>query len=175
MLKKLCAAFMALLLLTLASVSLAEEASSIAKTLIITEVMASNHTGLEDAFGRFPDWLEIYNTTDEAISLGGVFLSDKKNEPARYAFPADAMIQPHEYIIVFASGAKKDIADEYHTSFKLSALGEAIYLSRSDAILDAILFGFQETDIALALDANGTFVQTLTPTPGSANQITPVQ
>ena len=94
------------------------ETSSIEKSLRITEMMASNHETLEDAFGRHPDWLEIHNVTDKAISLEGVFLSDKRNDPARYAFPAGALIQPREYIVVYASGAKKDIADEYHTRLR---------------------------------------------------------
>ena len=172
--KKLSFLCLLLLFIMAANISLAIETLPVEKNLRITEVMASNHETLEDAFGRYPDWLEIHNASDEAISLEGVFISDKRNEPERYAFPEGAVIQPREYIIVYASGAKKDIADEYHTSFKLSAAGEALYLSRDGILLDSMFFGAQESDISLALNELDEYVQTLTPTPGYENQITPV-
>ena len=142
--------------------------------LRISEVMASNGYTLEDAFGRHPDWIEIHNTSNEPVSLDGYSLSDKKSKPEKYMFPKGAVIQPGEYIIVFASGAKKDIADEYHAPFKLSASGEAVYLSKDGILVDAVLFGPQLKDISFALDLDGVYKQTLTPTPGAANLITPV-
>lgn len=145
-----------------------------ALSLRITEIMASNGKTLEDAFGRSPDWIEMYNPTEEAISLAGVCLSDKKNQPERYAFPQDAVIQPGEYIVVFASGAKKDIADEYHTSFKLSADGEAVYLSKEGILIDGVVFGPQAKDISYALGEDGRFALTATPTPYAPNLSTPV-
>lgn len=144
------------------------------RSLRITEIMASNKTTLEDAFGRYPDWIEIYNSTDEVISLKGVFVSDDKDELERYAFADDAVIGPHEYIIVYASGAKKDIADECHTSFKLSAAGESVFISHDSVLIDAVNFGLQQPDISLALDGE-EYKLTLTPTPGAANEITPIK
>ncbi len=143
--------------------------------LRINELMASNHTSLEDAFGRAPDWIELYNPTDAPVSLKGFFLSDKRDEPERYAFPEDAVVEAGGYVIVFASGAKKDIADEFHTSFKLSAAGEGVYLNKEGQMIDGVFFGPQESDIAYALDTDGQFKQTSTPTPGAANVITPVK
>ena len=141
--------------------------------LRITEIMASNGNTLEDAFGRYPDWIELHNESNEPISLEHYSLTDKSSKPAKYSFPAGAVIQPGEYIIVFASGAKKDIADEYHASFKLSASGEVVYLLKDGFLVDAVFFGQQERDISFALDHDGVFKQTLTPTPGAANMITP--
>lgn len=140
--------------------------------LIVSEIMASNHLTLEDAFGRFPDWIELYNTTDQALPLKGVSVSDNKSELQRYTFPEDAVIKPGEYLIVFASGAKKDIADEYHASFKLSATGEAVYISSQGILIDAVFFEEQQSDISWALDERGEYRMTTTPTPGGPNIIT---
>ena len=168
--KKAFAAILALLLLSVYGAACGE--SHTVKGLRISEIMASNKVTLEDAFGRYPDWLEIYNTTDAPISLRGVCLSDDKEELQKYVFPEDAVIQPGEYMIVFASGAKKDIADEYHTSFKLSAAGEAIYLSHEGILLDSMLFEQLDEDISWALDDNDQYMLTVTPTPGRSNIIT---
>jgi hypothetical protein len=164
---------LALSLVCLATAAAAMEQAS-RPPLRITEIMASNGVTLEDACGRNPDWIELHNEGAEPISLEGFALSDKKDKLEKYVFPAGAVIQPGEYIIVFASGAKKDIADEYHASFKLSASGEAVYLSKGGIMVDSVLFGPQEKDISLALDADGEYRKTLTPTPGAANLITPV-
>jgi len=174
MLKKAMAIILGISLMTAVSAAFAAENALAPQTLRISEIMASNHITLEDVFGRYPDWVEIHNTTDQEISLEGVCLSDKKEEPYRYAFPAGSVIGPDEYIIIYASGAKKDIADEYHTPFKLSAGGEALYLSRDGILLDSMLYGPQDSDISLSLDENGAYVQTLTATPGAANIITPL-
>ncbi|MCL1854216.1 MAG: lamin tail domain-containing protein [Clostridia bacterium] len=152
----------------------AAAAAEVSPPLRITEIMASNGNTLEDAFGRHPDWIELHNEGAEPVSLEGFALSDRKDKLEKYTFAAGAVIQPDEYIIIFASGAKKDIADEYHASFKLSATGEAVYLSKGGVIIDFVVFGPLEKDISLALDEKGEYTQTLTPTPGAENQITPV-
>ena len=171
--KRLFAFMMIIALVCLCGAAAAAEETP--PPLRITEIMAANSDTLEDAFGRNPDWIELHNAGAEPISLEGFALSDRKDKLEKYTFPAGAVIQPDEYIIVFASGAKKDIADEYHASFKLSAAGEAVFLSKGGDIINSVIFGPQEKDVSLALDENGDYRQTLTPTPGAANQITPVQ
>ena len=169
--KRFFALFLTISLVTLSGAAMAMEEAPL-PTLRITELMASNGASLEDAFGRHPDWIELHNEGTEPVSLEGVSLSDKKGKLEKYTFPAGAVVQPDEYIIVFASGAKKDIADEYHAPFKLSAKGEGVYLSKDGVVIDSVFFGPQERDVSLALDEDGVYKQTITPTPGAANQIT---
>ena len=98
---------------------------------IITEFVASNDTSFEDGFGEDPDWIEIYNPHDEVIDLDGFFLSDNQSDRAKWQFPESTPLQPHEYMIVFASGRDvKDPSGHWHTNFKLSASGE--YLGLTD-------------------------------------------
>lgn len=153
-------------------VTLGTPKAATAKTLIISEVMAANSTTIEDAFGNTSDWIELYNTTDAPISLKGYALSDKKDKLEKYRFADDAVINAGAYLLVFASGLKKDVADEYHTSFKLSASGEAVYLSLDGVVVDSVYFENQDKDISYALDDVGEFEKTTTPTPGYANVIT---
>ena len=57
--------------------------------LVINEFMADNKTALEDLGnpGTHPDWIELYNGTDEPIVLNGMFLSDDVNDPTRWQIP----------------------------------------------------------------------------------------
>ena len=45
--------------------------------VVISELMASNATILQDEDGEFSDWIEILNTGDAAIDLAGWSLTDE--------------------------------------------------------------------------------------------------
>ena len=91
--------------------------------LIINEVMADPRSGLTDEDGDFVDWVELYNTTDTAISLDNYTLSDDEGKPLKWHFPSGAVIAAHGYYLVYCSG--KDRADDAtavpHTNFRISA------------------------------------------------------
>jgi len=141
--------------------------------LRITEIMASNKSTLKDAFGQYSDWIEIHNEGSEPVLLDDVALSDKNGKLDKYLFRQGIYLQPDEYIIVFASGLTKEFEDEYHAPFKLSKNGEAVFLSIGGHVIDSVIFGAQETDVSLALDEDGVYKTTTTPTPGGVNIISP--
>ena len=66
--------------------------------IVINEVMADALTGLTDEDGELSDWIELYNTTDQVVSLKNYALSDKENRPLKWRFPEDAVIAPHGYL-----------------------------------------------------------------------------
>ena len=73
-------------------------------TIRITRVMTSNKGTLSDETGDSPDWLELYNDSDQEVAIGGYGLSDDKVEAAKWTFPAGTTIPPHGYLVVFCSG-----------------------------------------------------------------------
>lgn len=73
------------------------------QTLKINEVVSSNLNSLKDEDNDNPDWIELYNSGSSPINLLHYGLSDNANEPHRWSFP-DIIIQPHDYLTVFASG-----------------------------------------------------------------------
>jgi len=100
----------------------------------ITEFMASNYTTLLDEDGMSSDWIEIYNPLEQSISLAGWYLTDNSNDLKKWQFP-DVQIDAGDYLIVFASGRNRAIADsELHTNFVLDIKGEYLALVRSDGI-----------------------------------------
>ena len=155
----------------------------------ISEVMAINGNGLvtrtreeaDDSFRRGteqqPDWIELQNLTGAPLNLGGFYLSDNRDVPTKWGFPASAVIPAEGYLIVFASGA--DIRDGrldeqgwLHTNFSLSSGGDELSIAADDGtVLDAVDGGLPEqfADIAYGLSSNNAVGYLLEATPGGAN------
>ena len=144
--KKLLSALLVLCLLMPAA--LAEEAVTTNLAAIrINELMASNSETLEDQNGESSDWIELYNTSDSAVNLKGLCLSDGKKTLEKFVFP-DVILPAHGYLVVFASGEEDVTGEEIHVGFKLSADGERVVLSAGGVILDIVSFDAQEKDIS---------------------------
>ena len=125
------------------------------KTVVINEVMASNSTTVTDQDGEYDDWIEVYNTTNATINLSGYFLSDDADALDKYAIPAGTTISANGYLIIWADNDVDQTG--LHATFKLSATGEAVFLSNTNAtIIDEVTFGAQNTDVSLARSPNGT-------------------
>ena len=69
-------------------------------TVIINEVCTQNKASLLDSYGSASDWIELYNSSDSSISLGGWVIADAGST---WTFPAGAEIAAGEYMILFAS------------------------------------------------------------------------
>lgn len=126
-----------------------------AATVVINELMADNSTSVMDPAGQYDDWIELYNTTGQAIDLSGYFLSDKDDNLTKWTFPAGTSIDPYGYLIVWAD--ENGTQGPLHTNFKLSAAGEIVMLLNADTVLlDRVDFGPQQTDKSYAREPNGT-------------------
>ena len=87
--------------------------------IVITEFMAFNTNTLFDEDGDPSDWIEVYNRSDEPVSLGQWFLSDNRIHPI-WQFP-DITLAPGEFKLVFASAKnRRDPMGELHSNFRLS-------------------------------------------------------
>lgn len=158
--------------LLLMNFACAEEKDPDFTCIRISEVMASNSSRILSASdGSSPDWIEIFNSSDQDINLNGLCLSDSKKKLEKYVF-SDVILPAGEYMIIFCSGEENHGEHEICVGFKLAAEGEKVVLSYEGVILDSVTFEAQLRDISLALDENGNWTQTVTPTPGAANVIT---
>lgn len=168
--KKIIAVLM-LLCLT-ASYAFAEEAVQTATSNLaairINEFMASNGDSLEDLDGESPDWIELYNTSDQDVNLKGLCLSDGKKTLDKFVFP-DVIIPAKGYLIIFASDFEYVTEDEIHVPFKLSADGERVVLSFEGVILDIVSFDTQEKDVSMSRYDDRSWRYTETYTPGAEN------
>lgn len=57
--------------------------------VVINEFMADNRKTLEDPNdpGQYPDWIELYNASDEPVILNGMYLTDDINDPTQWQIP----------------------------------------------------------------------------------------
>jgi len=145
--------------------------------LVINEFVASNNSdsGISDPEGDYDDWIEIYNSGDTAIDLGGMYLTDDLDEPTKWqipeGYPAQTTIGADDYILIWAD---EDTSDgSLHADFKLSADGEQIGLFDTDGItlIDGITFGEQVTNVSYGRypDANDYLRFFVVPTPLANN------
>jgi len=134
-----------------------------AQDVFISEVLASNSSGLFDEDGDTPDWIEICSDSSEAIDLAGYFLTDDSNDLERWPFPA-VTLEPGACLVVFASGKdRRDAEGELHTNFRVDDRGEFLALVAPDGrtILSAPAFPAQRSDISFGRLGNATLVREL--------------
>ena len=149
------------------------DSSVMGPSVVINELMADNDNIVADPQGDYDDWLELHNQTDTPVLLTGMYLSDKEDEPTKWQFPENTEIPANGYLIVWLDD-DEDASEGLHANFKLSKGGEMVILvdteARDNQVLDSIVFGEQETDIALGRlpDGTGDF-QVVQATPGAQN------
>ncbi len=99
-----------------------------AESVILSEFMAENETGLKDEDNAYSDWIEIQNDGTTTVNLAGWALTDDAQESAKWIFPA-VNLAPGQFLIVFASGKNRAVAGSpLHTNFSLSSAGEYLAL-----------------------------------------------
>ncbi len=128
------------------------------------------------------DWIELYNTTDEPINIGGWYLSDNNDDDAKrkkYQIAEGTVIKAHDYKVFYENLHFGNIGDSgCSIPFQLSENGETIYLqSGSNGVLTGYYqeeeFGAAERDIAFGRyqksDGGINFVAMSSNTPGDDN------
>ncbi len=141
--------------------------------IVINEFLADNVNSSSDPVGEHDDWVELYNPTSNPITLTGMYMTDKKDNPTKWQFiDANVILNPGAFIVVWCDENHNDNQPGIHSNFKLSKGGEFIGLIASDGVswIDSITFGAQQTDISYGRFPDGTVSwRALDPTPGAAN------
>ncbi len=123
--------------------------------IVVNELMSSNGDSVADSAGDFDDWIELYNNGNQDFDLSDYGLSDDISALGKFRFPAGTVIEANGYLIIWADDDQEQ--GPLHAQFKLSADGEAVYLTDpNNAIIDEALFGEIPTDMAYAREPNGT-------------------
>lgn len=131
--------------------------------LFINEVMQSVVSGEFDQLGEYPDsWVELYNPSDQSVTLTGCYIGKKYNTSKCYKIPQKTKLRETSYgwfsysewvsdgnIVVPAKGYRVIYCDlenvvmgnEVHTDFRLSNAKEGtVYLFDSNKNLIDSLF-----------------------------------
>lgn len=137
----------------------------------ISEVMTSNASTLSLSDGSWPDWIELHNAGEKAVSLSGWSLMPESEPKKLYCFSSDAMIHAGGYLVVYCDGGRS-VGGELHARFSLAASGAAVtLLDASGQRVDRVVTPELGRDEAYCRDAMDEWQMTRTPTPGEANRI----
>ena len=131
----------------------------------ISEICPSNTNYFEMGFDRFPDWIELYNETDELLSMEGYSLSDDIDNLSKWTFTSQE-IAPSDFLII---SAEKNSLNPAVIAFSFKKKGETVYLTNPEGVIvDSVQFPTMETDDSYGrIDENWYFFDL--PTPGTFN------
>jgi hypothetical protein len=146
--------------------------------LFINEIMADNNSTITDNSGQFEDWVEIYNSNDVPVNLGGLYLTDSLANMIRFRIPNTSpdstTIEAKGFMVFWADN--RPSKGVHHLDFKLSAAGESIGLAQvlksgEQDYIDSITFPPQTGDISYGRFGDGEMIWSIfrTPTPNSSN------
>ena len=137
------------------AVESASKLTSVYDGLRISEIMPSNSASITDETGGYPDWIEIWNSSDHDINLEGVGLSDDGTS-VKFLFPAVTLI-PDGRVVVYCDNTNQAKADlPFHAKFKLSSLGETVFLYDPNAyLIDSCKFPIMASDESWTLTEEG--------------------
>jgi hypothetical protein len=80
--------------------------------VVINEVVSSNSSGIADDSGENPDWIELFNASDNPVNLEGYSLNDDPDASSGWFFP-DVVMEPESHLLVFASGKNRSSESFY--------------------------------------------------------------
>ena len=133
----------------------AAEISDIYEGLRISEVMPSNRSSITDETGGYPDWIEIWNSSDHEINLKGVGLSDDGTS-VKFLFPAVTLLPDGRTIVYCDNQNQTNVNLPFHAKFKLSSLGETVYLYDPNAyLIDSCKYPIMASDESWSLTEDG--------------------
>ena len=119
-----------------------------ASPIRINEVSAGNSIYINDHFKK-NDWVELYNTTNRAIDINGMYLSDTRSNPQKYQISAsgsaaNTIIPPYGRLVVWCD--KLAPISQLHAPFKLdNADGAYVTLQAADGTwYDEMEYGEQD-------------------------------
>lgn len=156
-----------------------ENSSPTQDGVILNEVMARNHVTIQNEYGEYVDWLELYNPTLNYIQLNGLFISRRFDEDYLYHMISgntdELLLAPGEYKVFWLDNT--DDRGSYHVSFELAGSGGFIAVSKSDdlsaQVLDSISYPSLVADVSYGRIPDGAddWVKFDHPTPGISNTV----
>lgn len=91
--------------------------SSLYSEILISEVCTTNYKSYLDEEHQTPDWIELYNNSDEKINIKDYRISDKNSFENAWILP-DRVMNPKERIVIFASGKSRNSS---HRTFLIAS------------------------------------------------------
>ncbi len=139
----------------------------------VNEIVALNQSTIQDEAGEYEDYVELYNGTGAAFDLSGMYLSDSAGEPLMWPIPPGTVIPPEDFLLFWCD--KEPLDGPLHTSFKLGADGEGVWLFDRDEMYNSPVSHLHFPELAedeawgRFPDGAGVVSSLPLPTPGFSN------
>jgi len=106
--------------------------------IVINEVLAHSH-------GVAADWIELYNTTNAQVNIGGWYLSDSAADLKKYRIADGKKINAYGYVVFREDANFGQFATDPGriTGFAFSENGDEVYLGSAEA---GVLTGYREVE-----------------------------
>jgi len=138
----------------------------------LNEVMAENQSVL-NADGSVSDWVELRNTSTQAVNLAGYGLTDTPSNPTRWRFPAGVSLAANGFLVILLdSGRAASMSAGFplNAGFSVKGTGDRLELYTPGLqVADAVRFGPQAADFSIGRGAVDALWGLCVPTPGGAN------
>lgn len=136
--------------------------------VIITEMMTKNTASVYNPERNgFPDWVEIYNNSDETISMSGWVISDKGIKKGKVL--NGFAILPGEYQVIYLESAEAHLPEVFVEDFGIKADEIITLFDGTGNVVCQVQAGRCRDNASWAMDSNGEFRECLYPTPGLEN------
>ncbi|MCK4678685.1 MAG: lamin tail domain-containing protein [Bacteroidales bacterium] len=148
---------------------------SLSGQVVINEYSVSNLSTITDNYGKYEDWIELYNSGSNIVDISGYFLSDNPSNSTKWQFLEGITIQAGGFITIWTSGRNEVSGGHYHTNFMLTQTKdnpEYIILSSPDSvILEQYQLQITQNGHSRGRTSNGAIDWSIftNPTPGNSN------
>jgi len=137
--------------------------------VVINEFQVDNSKTYEDASSNeYSDWIELFNTSNQAVDISNYYLTDDIYEVEKWTIPAGTIVEPNDYLIIWCDGKNTGL----HTNFKLGKEQECVALySGNKELVDAYNYARipEDKSIGRSVDGAGAWVLFENPTPKMSN------
>ena len=138
--------------------------------LVINEIMASNIDEFFSPAYNFDGWMELYNASDQPVSLAGLYVSDNDTNLKQWRLPlAAGVLAPKSFALVWFDSNN---IWELNAPFKLDVDGGTIYISDTKGkqiATQTYPASSQRVSYARTTDGGNTWGLTDKATPGKTN------
>lgn len=146
--------------------------------LIINEIQVANIDGFLDPSNNYGGWIEFYNPTDTAVSLGSLYVSNDPTNLKMFRMPAsEGTVPAHGFRNIwfdhYDTGNKYSATALRQINFKLTYEGGTFYLSdRSGNLVLTQPYppAIQRCSYARTTDGGDEWRWCATPTPAASNE-----
>jgi hypothetical protein len=94
--------------------------------IVINEVLSDNENGALDDQGELEDWVELYNSSDQAVDISGWLFTDDLDRQDRWAFADGTIMEAGSHLLLWCDDEVTQ--GDLHTDFGIARDGESLVL-----------------------------------------------